>query len=439
MLAKNLAFCMSFFVWSIMSLQGGKHYSALFSKVVFYGVFSLMISVGIALFFFEQPGFLNGALQGALLGCGVSGNFALWQRALCSRKTPLDARALIGGTIIGGCLYFMFAWISDWLVLLVAAMLIAPASSVLLIVCSCGCHQVDALPEMEEERRGNFKKGLLSLIMPCLSIGIIGFVMQASRMMLLSFPVSETIASNLFSSALVIGSIALFVLFERTRYRIDMDIFYRVFAVAIGAAFLCVPVFGLWYSYVLTAGLYVVFTIASIMAILACAQVARCYRIPPISIYALSFGIIYTARYLPALVAGILISTDMPLDRVLSPSNTALICVFAMLVIYVASDRFLARQRKEEIYSWESSLSRDRHPVFGLSMEDIEAFGKQQGLTNREIDVLVKLREGRSIPYIADGLYVAENTVKYHCKNIYKKLGVHSRQELLDLLDAKFE
>ncbi len=64
-------------------------------------------------------------------------------------------------------------------------------------------------------------------------------------------------------------------------------------------------------------------------------------------------------------------------------------------------------------------------------------FAKQKGLTNRETDVLIKLREGRSVPYIARHFYLAENTVKYHCKNIYRKLDIHSKQELFDLFDGK--
>ena len=36
---------------------------------------------------------------------------------------------------------------------------------------------------------------------------------------------------------------------------------------------------------------------------------------------------------------------------------------------------------------------------------------------------------------IADALFVTENTVRSHVRNIYSKLDVHTRQELLDLLE----
>lgn len=44
------------------------------------------------------------------------------------------------------------------------------------------------------------------------------------------------------------------------------------------------------------------------------------------------------------------------------------------------------------------------------------------------------LVKGRSKSYIAETLFISENTVRSHSKHIYQKLGVHSKQEVLDLL-----
>ena len=48
-------------------------------------------------------------------------------------------------------------------------------------------------------------------------------------------------------------------------------------------------------------------------------------------------------------------------------------------------------------------------------------------LSGRELDVLRLLAAGMSNPEIADALYIAVNTVRSHCKNIYSKLNVHKR------------
>lgn len=53
------------------------------------------------------------------------------------------------------------------------------------------------------------------------------------------------------------------------------------------------------------------------------------------------------------------------------------------------------------------------------------------GLSSREHEVLIALTRGKTIASIAEDLYVSENTVKAHTKAIYRKLEVHTREELL--------
>ena len=45
------------------------------------------------------------------------------------------------------------------------------------------------------------------------------------------------------------------------------------------------------------------------------------------------------------------------------------------------------------------------------------------------------LCKGRTKAYIAETLYLTENTVKGHTKHIYSKLDVHSKQELMDMVE----
>ena len=55
-------------------------------------------------------------------------------------------------------------------------------------------------------------------------------------------------------------------------------------------------------------------------------------------------------------------------------------------------------------------------------------------LTPRESEVLKLIAEGRNEPYIAQALSISRATVKTHVNHIYKKTGVTSRQQLLDVL-----
>lgn len=66
------------------------------------------------------------------------------------------------------------------------------------------------------------------------------------------------------------------------------------------------------------------------------------------------------------------------------------------------------------------------------TLEKIEKF---YGLSKRETELLTFLISGRSVPYIAKQLYLSENTVRGYMKTLYKKLDVHSKQELIDVIE----
>lgn len=65
------------------------------------------------------------------------------------------------------------------------------------------------------------------------------------------------------------------------------------------------------------------------------------------------------------------------------------------------------------------------------------AFARAVGLTARETEILALLVRGRTLPYIANELFVTTGTVKTHVRHIYEKALVNNRQELLDKVEAR--
>lgn len=55
----------------------------------------------------------------------------------------------------------------------------------------------------------------------------------------------------------------------------------------------------------------------------------------------------------------------------------------------------------------------------------------QQGLSNREAEVAALVATGLSNKEVADRLFVTEKTVKFHLTNIYKKMNIRSRAQLI--------
>jgi DNA-binding NarL/FixJ family response regulator len=55
------------------------------------------------------------------------------------------------------------------------------------------------------------------------------------------------------------------------------------------------------------------------------------------------------------------------------------------------------------------------------------------GLSEKEVEVLGELVQGKSNRQIAQALWLSEQTVKFHLRNVYRKLGVANRTEALRL------
>ena len=71
----------------------------------------------------------------------------------------------------------------------------------------------------------------------------------------------------------------------------------------------------------------------------------------------------------------------------------------------------------------------------GLFRRAIEAVSAAHALSPRETDVLRCLAMGYDSTATAKELNVSWNTARTHTRNVYAKLGVHSRQEVIDLVD----
>jgi DNA-binding CsgD family transcriptional regulator len=64
-------------------------------------------------------------------------------------------------------------------------------------------------------------------------------------------------------------------------------------------------------------------------------------------------------------------------------------------------------------------------------------FAQKFDLSNREFQVVELLVDGKSYKEIAEELFISLNTVKTHIKNIYPKIGVSRRHEIVKLMQNK--
>lgn len=95
----------------------------------------------------------------------------------------------------------------------------------------------------------------------------------------------------------------------------------------------------------------------------------------------------------------------------------------------LTSDEFL--EMLSGLERGEAAISRKATTrlIAGFQQLTTQTFDPKSQLTERELELLHLLADGLSNKNIAERLFISENTVKYHIKNILQKFGVQNRTE----------
>ncbi|KAA5548111.1 ATP-binding response regulator [Adhaeribacter rhizoryzae] len=81
------------------------------------------------------------------------------------------------------------------------------------------------------------------------------------------------------------------------------------------------------------------------------------------------------------------------------------------------------------------SLLPEENPINQNAPSVFEQNCKLYNLTDREIDIVKLIRQGSKYKTIAESLFISERTVNKHVQNIFEKVGVSNKVELLNKLD----
>jgi DNA-binding NarL/FixJ family response regulator len=88
-----------------------------------------------------------------------------------------------------------------------------------------------------------------------------------------------------------------------------------------------------------------------------------------------------------------------------------------------------------DVENWISRYARDSNAVslsgrLSATPREGELAGLSR-LTTRELDIVSRLVSGDRVPSIAKALFLSPSTVRNHLHSIYRKLDIHSQQELI--------
>jgi len=128
-------------------------------------------------------------------------------------------------------------------------------------------------------------------------------------------------------------------------------------------------------------------------------------------------------RFIAKMLSGLGIS-------VFSVGSVGIITVlFLLICLIITTNRYV-----QHLFNIVDDTHNDEEHLVHGQTELLGSLGQQYGITARELDVCNLLLQGYSASKIASKLFVSESTVRFHLKNVYHKMGIHSKQDLIDLV-----
>jgi DNA-binding CsgD family transcriptional regulator len=169
-------------------------------------------------------------------------------------------------------------------------------------------------------------------------------------------------------------------------------------------------------------------------------ELSRRYRISPILVFGFGRTAAVAAQFL-----SIVVLETVHIEQLFSAGGNALntFLILSMLLGYFLLPRDKAIQEMSILdYKNPDGATRE-----GKSSEELrkgrfiarcEYVANAHLLSSRETDVLYLLAKGRNAAYISKNLFISEGTVHTHTWRIYRKMNVHTQQDLMDLVDSYF-
>lgn len=376
---------------------------------------------------------------GCLLGLSTACGYAFWQQAISSGGSRLAAIETIAGTAIASAVYFFFVWLPGPAVLAVSLALFLAGSCPCLVVASRQQSPVPGQPRDQQDKESGaaaLARCARSEAAAILTLAVIGFEWGALHALAADSGTGEL--TNLYSMGRLAAAGLMLALLARSSYRVNLAAFHRYALPALITAAALLPLLGDGYAPLLSCATYIVFGMASITLILACGPVASRYGLHVSAVYCGFFGIVYLSYELGGLLGAAALPALAALDPLARRLLVALATVYpaAMLGFLPAcgaNGEAAAGGARPQGHAAGAAPRAARAAAPQADRDTMAA----AGLTQREQEVCWLISQGRDSAYVSEALGLSKNTVRFHTKAVYQKLGVHSRQELIDLFDAR--
>ncbi|WP_302391901.1 helix-turn-helix transcriptional regulator [Eggerthella sinensis] len=302
-------------------------------------------------------------------------------------------------------------------------------------------------PGVEGPQPGGRAEGVRGLAKevgsPLLCVCAIAFAVALTRTITLDGIENSDLVNIVASGCIIVVSLALYAAWcsprsEHTAFgKLGILGLYRMFFPIIVTALLALSIVGEPLALAVATLAYVLFSFVAVFMMSTSVSIARSRGLWSPHVYGAFAGVTYFV-FAGATALGAWVYHPRSFGAATLP-------VVVLVVFYILAMSYAAIQARKRNGEGRAPGTAERDggaqaSVAATAVVDEVAqrcaiVAEEAGLTKRERDILLVLARGRDVPSIAKQLFISENTVRSHSKSIYRKLKIHSKQELLDLLE----
>ena len=425
---------------------------------------------------------------GTLLGTGTAGLFMLWQRYFSSIDADAGNFRLIAGTILASAAYFALHAIPVALTAFLVPLVLVPLCGLCLVLSAREMHldqpMFEDVPREHPQVYAHLFKDFWRTMV---GVAALAFASGLARGVAV-IDVDEYDLVNIASMAgALLGAGTLLVCWLRTSFRFSLQSLFRIAYPVVATGLALFPFLSTWGLDLFAALGYLVFSLVILLVMMQCAQISRDRGTNPVFSYGMFGSAVYIAQ-----AGGFLFGWFAHDIEVRGVGQSAFLSIATAWVLgmalFVSTGRLVRRrtaepsgmgvavlpigERRSDQIEFLSPLVGGRvaerqaknagdsdagapgdvggKPAGnGESLVGFDAGGRTlvdrlskqclvlQGrylLSTRETEVMELIARGYGAGSIAEELFISENTVRTHSRHLYAKLGIHSRQELGQML-----
>lgn len=428
----------------------------LFGSIVLLTVTTAMLILSMAGYGFLWVFEIAGALSG--IAMGVYSLYLAFAFARIDLKTSVAS--VIGGQALAPIIYNLLLVLPTSLFRIIT--LVLPLISLMALLkgtayasfnlVAVPTRFVETMPECTFKDRNVFKRYLdankemlpngMGNLVACLIV--VGFLNEANRAIYSRIAIEHINSLSFFGAQsmvtilVVVGAIALLVLFWNGQEKGKMGFVYRFMFGALFLSTLSLPFIILFplsevfsvLPYAINSAAYRCFGMFTWAILVMVAQKTphSVIRVSSLVMFGWSVGQLLGQRVERLFLAGMPISMEW--------AYVYIAFVLAALVAIVLS--IFPESKYEALITQKPKTSTFPTECANIGFEEsCQAIAAYYQLSPRETEVLMLLARGRNSNFIQQELCLSKSTVSTHRQNIYQKLGIHSLQELIDLVENR--